>query len=224
MDIRHRVWLEDSCGGAGRNLELRDLRRRPSTHRGVPRHKGYGSDIPRLAHTSRYSAGRIWADMNKDSRLTLDERLDEAFCQADANREQANVLKREAERNPAETAALARECIPIVMEQDRVRAARICGVDITDPNWSRSSGWQQDAASLAFHDLARVYQIGNGYVVLERCHKEIVELDSDETLTEEGRATKICEAVVDAFEAVSAVWLHELAELSAWVRSSRTNA
>ena len=158
--------------------------------------------------------------MNKDTQWSLNERLDQAFRQADAHREKAKVLKRAAERNPTETAALAREVIPVLMEQNRARAAQLCEVDITDPDWSRDPVWQEKAATLDFLDLSMVYQIGNNYLVFERCQEEIADFDSDASLSDENRAAKICETVGSAFEHLSAVWLHELTELRAWVCSS----
>jgi hypothetical protein len=106
------------------------------------------------------------------------------------------------------------------MEQNRARAAQLCEVDITDPDWSRDPVWQKKAASLDFLDLSMVYQIGNNYLVFERCQEEIAGFDSDASLSEEDRAAKICEAVVNVLEDLAAVWLHELTELRAWVCSS----
>lgn len=155
--------------------------------------------------------------MNKDTQWSLNERLDQAFRQAGAHREKAKVLKGAAERNPTETAALAREVIPVLMDQNRANAAQLCEVDVADPDWSRDPVWQEKAAHLDFLDLAMVYQIGNNYLVFEQCEKAIADLDSDASLPEEDRAAKICETVVSTFEALSAAWLHELAELRAWV-------
>lgn len=181
----------------------------------VRKHKQDRADLPRLAHTSRYPAGRIGVGMNKGTQRSLNGCLDQAFRQADAHREKAKVLKRAAEINPTETAALAREGIPVLMAQNRASAARICGVDVADPDWSGSPDWVKKAASLDPLDLLMVYQIGNGYLVFERCREEIADLDSDATLSKEQREAKICEAVLSVFEDLAAVWLHGLAELSA---------
>ena len=181
----------------------------------VRKHKQDRADLPRLAHTSRYPAGRIGAGMNKGTQQSLNERLDHTFRQADAGRERAKVLMRAVERDPTEAAKLAREVIPMLMEQERARAAQICGVDVADPDWSSGPDWGKKAESLDLLDLLKVYQIGNSHLVFGLCKEEIAGFDSDASLSEEDRAVKICEAVLSVLEDLAAVWLHGLAELSA---------
>jgi hypothetical protein len=150
-------------------------------------------------------------------RRDLDTSLREAFAAADADRRQIQEYEKQARDDPVGTALAVFRGIPDLMEQKRVRAAEVYGVDIADKESIKT--FEPDGLEEASSFLMEA----NTYLALAEYQVTLDAYAADDSLSREELATKVCQVGLEALQTTAAIYLHNLHELRVVAISKGSN-